>query len=125
MDCIFSKIITGEIPSYTYYEDDIVKVFLDINPSNNGHSLIVPKKYFKDIYDIDLDTLTHINKISKNISKFLTYKLNCDGITFMQNNGCAQDIKYYHLHIIPKYNNKQAIIEVEKIYDILKNDTNN
>jgi len=65
MDCIFCKIINNEIPSFTIYEDDIVKVFLDISPSSNGHSLIIPKKHYTNLVDIDMDTLTHINKVTK------------------------------------------------------------
>ena len=71
MECIFCKIIKGEIPSYTIYEDDVVKVFLDVNPDNNGHTLIVPKKHYLDLYDIPLDVLSHINKVSKEIAKLL------------------------------------------------------
>ena len=51
-DCIFCKIIRGEIPSYTIYEDDVVKVFLDISPLTNGHCLVIPKKHFKLLADI-------------------------------------------------------------------------
>ena len=61
MDCLFCKIISGDIPSNTIYEDEIVKVFLDINPTSNGHCLIVPKKHYTNIEDIDLETLKYIN----------------------------------------------------------------
>ena len=64
-DCVFCKIIKGEIPSYTIFEDDVVKVFLSIDPISNGHALVVPKKHYKDFTDIDLDTLSHINQVSK------------------------------------------------------------
>ena len=53
MDCIFCKIVNGEIPSYTIFEDDIVKVFLDVNPDSNGHLLIIPKKHFLGLKEID------------------------------------------------------------------------
>lgn len=119
MDCIFCKIIKGEIPSYTIYEDNIIKAFLDVNPDNNGHTLIVPKKHYLDLYDIDLETLTHINKVSKEISKLLTSKLHADGITLIQNNGLLQAVKHYHLHLIPKYKNEEKI-SIEEIYKILK-----
>ena len=66
-NCIFCKIIDGSIPSKTIYEDEIVKVFLDINPLNPGHTLIIPKKHFKDFDDIDLETLNHIMKVAKEI----------------------------------------------------------
>ena len=57
-NCIFCKIVKGEIPSYTIYEDEIVKCFLDINPLSTGHTLIVPKKHFRDAFDIDAWIIT-------------------------------------------------------------------
>ena len=62
---IFCKIIKGEIPSYTIYEDEIVKVFLDVNPNHNGHTLIVPKNHYENLCDIDEEVWNHILKISK------------------------------------------------------------
>lgn len=117
---IFCKIIKGEIPSYTIYEDDIVKIFLDVNPLVNGHSLVVPKKHFKDIYDIDDKTLMHILNVAKKISPEIEKKLNADGITLTQNNGLYQEVKHFHLHIKPQYKEKQKMIPIQKIYEILK-----
>ncbi len=74
-NCLFCKIVKGEIPSYTIYEDDIVKVFLDINPNSNGHCLIIPKEHFTNIEDIDKDTLAHINQTSQNLYPTLKEKL--------------------------------------------------
>ena len=65
MDCIFCKIANGEIPCYKIYEDDYVFSFLDANPDSDGHTLIIPKKHFIDLDDIDLETLKHINNASK------------------------------------------------------------
>jgi len=117
MNCIFCKIIKGEISSYTIYEDEIVKVFLDVNPISNGNSLVVPKKHYKDINDIDLDTLTHIQKIVKELYPKYKEKLNCDGVTLCQNNDYGQEVKHYHLHIIPRYENDgiEIISKLEKI----------
>lgn len=105
MDCIFCKIVKGEIPSYSIYEDDIVKVFMDVNPVNDGHLLIIPKKHYTDIKEIDLDTLTHIHKVAKEMFKLLKEKLNIDGLTLTQNNEYGQQVKHYHLHLIPRYVN--------------------
>ena len=106
MECIFCKIIKEEIPSYTIYEEEIVKVFLDVNPDHNGHTLIIPKKHYINIEDIDTDTLNYIMKISKQIYDLLMKKLSPDGITLIQNNGLPQVVKHYHLHLIPKYKNE-------------------
>lgn len=124
-DCLFCKIIRGEIPSYTLYEDDKVKVFLDINPSTNGDCLIIPKKHYTNICDIDLETLNHINKVSKDIYTLLKEKLSCKGLTFVQNNDLGQEIKHYHLHVTPRYPNdlvehnfnKEALDKLEEIYN--------
>lgn len=119
---IFCKIINGEIPSYKLYEDDNVLAFLDINPQTNGHTLIIPKKHYLDIDDITNETLEHIEETARYIKKLLTNKLNCDGITFVQNNGCCQEVKHYHLHLIPQYEEKQELKEVIDVYNILKDE---
>jgi len=116
MDCLFCKVVNGEIPSYTIYEDSMVKVFLDIHPDSNGHTLIIPKKHYLDIDDIDMDTLKHIFEVTKKMKKLLTDKLNIDGLTLIQNNGSIQLVKHFHLHLKPVYNSKQEIIPVEEIY---------
>lgn len=119
MDCVFCKIVNGEIPSYTIYEDELVKCFLDINPSSNGHMLIIPKKHFKDIFDIDDDILLHIKDIAKDMTK-KEEVLNIQGMTLIQNNGDAEEVKHFHLHLKPYYKEKQEIIPVESIYNKLK-----
>lgn len=116
---IFCKIANNEIPSYTLYEDKIVKVFLDISPNHNGHTLIIPKKHYENFFDIEEETLHYIFKIAKDISKLLKEKLNYDGISLSQNNGLGQEVKHYHLHLIPKYHNEEKL-SVEEIYNKLK-----
>ena len=116
---IFCKIINNEIPSYTLYEDELVKVFLDVNPNHNGHTLIVPKKHYENFFDIDDKTLQYIFTIAKNIANLLKEKLNSDGITLTQNNGLGQEIKHYHLHLIPRYE-KEEKLSVEEVYNKLK-----
>ena len=116
---IFCKIINNEVPSYTLYEDDIVKVFLDVNPSHNGHTLIVPKKHYQYLFDIDEEVLNHIIKISKQVATYLKDKLNYDGISLCENNGYGQEVKHFHLHLIPKYKDEQKL-SVEEVYNMLK-----
>lgn len=120
MDCIFCKIIEGSIPSYTIYEDELVKCFLDVNPDSNGHLLIIPKKHFTDLEDIDITYLNHIMEISKKCQNLLKEKLHIDGLTLVQNNGIVQEVKHYHLHLKPVYNNNDSILKVEDIYKKLK-----
>lgn len=120
MNCIFCKIINNEISSKTIYEDDIVKVFLDINPDSNGHTLIIPKKHIVDMTDMDDETMIHIFNIAKKLRKELEDKLHIDGLTLMQNNGYGQEVKHFHLHLKPLYREKQEKKEVDEIYSILK-----
>lgn len=121
MDCIFCKIIKGDIPSYTVYEDDIVKVLLDIHPHVNGHMLIIPKKHCLDINDIDNETMLYIYKVvTPKMYKLLEDKLKAVGLSVGQNNGAAQDIKHYHVHLIPRYKSDHKIIDVKEIYEKLK-----
>jgi len=116
---IFCKIVNGEIPSYTIYEDDIIKAFLDINPTHNGHTLIIPKKHYENIYDIDEETLNYIMKKAKEIANLLKERLNYDGLTLCENNEYGQDVKHFHLHLIPKYKN-EIKLSTEEVYNKLK-----
>ncbi len=127
-NCIFCKIVEGKMPSYTIYEDDIAKVFLNIDPATNGHLLIVPKKHYVNVLDIDNDTLCHIQLLVKKIYPIIKEKLNCDGLTLSQNNEYSQEVLHYHLHLTPRYKNdgckitydKSDLKTVEEIYNILK-----
>lgn len=119
MDCIFCKISKNEIPSKTIYEDDLVKVFMDINPISSGHMLIIPKKHYSDFLELDEKINNHIHKISKDISNLLIKKLNPDGLRLVTNYGINQDVKHYHLHIIPSYKAKDNISNVDDIFNKL------
>lgn len=103
MDCIFCKIIKGEIPSYKVYEDEKVLVFLDIYPTNNGHMLVIPKEHVENLHDISLDLLKEINTVTKKMYKLVEEGLSADGATIIQNNGSAQDVKHYHVHVVPRF----------------------
>ena len=120
MNCIFCKIVKDEVPSYTIYEDDIVKCFLDVNPDTNGHTLIIPKKHFTDLYDIDSKTINHIMDIAKYLGKILESKLHTSGLTLIQNNGDVQEVKHFHLHLKPYYKENEPLKEVSEVYEILK-----
>lgn len=119
MDCIFCKINEGEIPSYTVYENDDLRVFLDINPESNGHLLIIPKKHYKDLMEIDNNTLISIMNTAREMKKLLEDKLNIDGLTLIQNNGDVQEVKHFHLHLKPYYNNKQDLMSVCEVFQLL------
>ena len=119
MECIFCKIAKGEMDSYVVYEDEIVKAILDVNPLANGHTLILPKKHYKDLDDIDEKTITHVMMVSKKVKKIMEEKLSPIGITLIQNNRVAQEMKHFHMHVKPIYEKGTRKIKVEKVYDIL------
>ena len=114
---IFCKIINGEIPGKKVFEDDTVMVIMDVNPVSNGHCLIIPKVHYQDLYDMDIKTLNHILKIARDVSKILMEKLSCDGVTLVQNNGSVQEVKHFHLHLIPKYEGKDKVdLSVDDVF---------
>lgn len=114
-DCLFCKIINGELPSSTVYEDDLIKIIMNINPNTNGHLLIIPKKHYVNIMDIDDNIVTHSLKITKDkIYPLLKEKLNCEGLTLAENNELGQEIRHFHIHLIPRYPNDGADISYKK-----------
>lgn len=128
-NCIFCKIVNNEIPSSVIYEDELIKVFLDVNPITNGHMLIIPKKHYENVFDIENEIINHsINIIKEKLYPSIKEKLNCDGLTISQNNGYGQEVKHYHIHVIPRYENddytnnynKDILLPIEEIYSTLK-----
>ena len=117
-ECLFCKIAKGENPSYTLFEDEKVKVLLDVFPNSTGHTLTIPKEHYLNLDDIPMDILSHIMNIAKQIKPLLETKLNPNSIVLVQNNGEEQKIKHYHLHLIPKYETKPKMT-VEEVYELL------
>lgn len=105
MDCIFCKIIAGEIPCSKIYEDDLFIGFLDIRPIHKGHALIVPKKHFENIFDTPDAEAGAIYSVLMKISAAVKKATACDAINIVQNNGpeAGQEVFHSHLHIIPRY----------------------
>ncbi|MBD3280343.1 HIT domain-containing protein [Candidatus Dojkabacteria bacterium] len=104
-DCIFCKIVKGEIPSYKVYEDDDFMAILDAFPAYKGHSLIIPKKHYQDIFDMPEDLAGKAMQIGKKIATAMENSLDADGYNFVQNNRefSGQVVMHYHLHVIPRY----------------------
>ncbi len=104
-DCIFCKIIKGEIPSSKIYENDKVFCFLDIMPVNKGHTLVIPKKHYETILDIPEDLLKEVITVTKKVSKAVKQGTKADGISIGQSNFKAggQVVPHLHFHIIPRY----------------------
>ena len=118
-ECIFCKIISGEIPSRVLYDSEDLIVFMDNNPDDNGHMLVVPKKHYTDFTELDDNIILKINIITKQMKELIYDKLNADGIRLINNYGIYQIVKHYHLHIIPCFKEKQEIINIDEIFNKL------
>ncbi len=118
-DCIFCKIITGEIPSRKVYEDETCYAFMDIAPFEKGHTLIVPKDHITLLTDLPAETLTHLILTTQKVAGHIVKALECDGFNLLQNNGeCAtQTVPHVHFHIIPRWNNTKLCWHSSKKYD--------
>lgn len=105
-DCIFCKIIKGEIPSFKVYEDEMFIAILDRFPAATGHTLIIPKRHYKDIFELPQQELMTLYPLAKDLSSKIKEKFESDGINIVQNNGVAagQSVDHFHLHIIPRKN---------------------
>jgi histidine triad (HIT) family protein len=103
-DCIFCKIIKGDIPSYKVYEDEKVFAFADINPISDGHTLIVPKNHAENLWEISAEDLSAIHLASKKIIQAIKETLNPVGVACLQLNGRGvnQVVMHYHLHLMPR-----------------------
>lgn len=104
-NCIFCKIIAGEIPSTAVYEDDDFKAILDVNPAARGHVIIIPKKHAANIYELEDADAAKVFPIAKKIAAALQKTYGCDGVNVLQNNGEAagQTVFHLHVHVIPRY----------------------
>lgn len=123
MDCIFCKIVKGEIPSKKLYEDKNVIVIMDASPCVDGHALIIPKKHYTDYQELDGDIINHIFKTAKDIGPKIMQKLKANSLTLLINYGDDQKVKHFHLHLLPNFGEKDSIATKsnEEIYNILKN----
>lgn len=105
MDCIFCKIVSGEIPSVKVYEDNRVLAFMDINPINDGHLLIIPKAHAATIHDIAEADFLAVMSTTRKLATAVQNALNPDGINILQLNGKAanQVVPHLHVHILPRW----------------------
>ncbi len=121
-NCIFCKIIEGQIPSATIFEDEDFKVILDISPAAKGHALILPKEHYANIYELPEELAAKAMVLAKKLATNMTEKLQCDGFNLVQNNGevAGQTVFHFHLHLIPRYkdgDNKDLLTWSQLSYD--------
>lgn len=120
METIFSQIIKNKLPSFKIYEDDKIIAILDINPKSEGHTLIIPKKYSRNIISIEENELVYCIKMAQKIANHIIKKLNVDGYRIITNAEASskQIIFHTHFHIIPSPTNKK--INIEEVFKLIK-----
>jgi histidine triad (HIT) family protein len=104
-DCIFCKIIAGEIPSKKVFENEHVMAFLDISQVTKGHTLVIPKKHAKDIYELTPEIASNLFEVVPNIASAIKEAYEPIGLNLLNNNGekAGQSVFHYHMHLIPRY----------------------
>jgi histidine triad (HIT) family protein len=104
-DCIFCKIVAGEIPSHKIDEDDKTLAFMDINPWTRGHALVIPKEHSRNIYDVDPDDMGAVMATAQRVAQRQRDKLGAEGINLLQSSEpvAMQTVFHTHVHVIPRY----------------------
>lgn len=132
-ECIFCKIIKGDIPSFTVYEDETFKVILDRFPAAPGHMLIIPKEHYADMFELPDEVAARLYPLAKKLAAKVKAVTGAEGINIVQNNGEAagQSVYHFHLHIVPRKtddgiilnqssNQDMTIEELEEMFKKLK-----
>jgi histidine triad (HIT) family protein len=104
-DCLFCKIVAGEIPATVVASDERTVTFMDINPATRGHALVVPRTHARDLLEIDPEDLAAVARAGQRLAKVAKTTLEADGINLINSCGALawQTIFHFHLHVIPRY----------------------
>ena len=111
-ECLFCKIINGEIPSLKVYEDEHVFAFMDIMPLTKGHTLLIPKTHCKDLFEMPEDVARNLYAAAPKVANAIKAAFQPAGMNTVNNNGAAagQTVFHYHLHLIPRYDEKDGLV---------------
>jgi histidine triad (HIT) family protein len=104
-DCIFCKIIAGEIPSAIIDQDESTIALMDINPATRGHALVIPRRHATDLLEIEPDELTAVVLAAQRLAARVKDRLGADGVNLLNSCGAAawQTVFHFHVHVIPRY----------------------
>lgn len=118
--CIFCKIVNKEIPAKIIYEDDEIMAFLDINPRNEGHTLVIPKKHYDNLLEAPDNTLAEMMRVAKLLCERMKDKLNAKGFNIVINveKVAGQEINHLHLHIVPRYGKDEKVISFGEVKEV-------
>ena len=105
MDCVFCRIREGQIPSTRVYEDDRTIAFMDINPLNEGHTLVIPRVHAATLFEADDADLGAALATAKRVAVAIRQALHPDGLNLLQANGAAafQSVPHFHFHLVPRF----------------------
>ncbi len=104
-DCIFCKIVAGELPATIIDEDELTVSFMDINPATRGHALVVPRRHARDLLSVDPEDLRATTVAAQRLAGRMSERLEADGVNLINSCGAAawQTVFHFHLHVIPRY----------------------
>ena len=104
-DCIFCKIVAGELPATIVDEDERTIAFMDINPANRGHALVIPREHSSDLLSVDRDDLCAVAVASRRLAARVKERLGADGVNLVNSCGAVawQSAFHFHMHVIPRY----------------------
>ena len=104
-DCIFCKIVAGELPAERIHEDEHTIAFMDINPWTRGHALVIPREHTRNLYDAPAEALERTAVVAQELARRMRDRLGADGINLLNSAEPAawQTVFHYHLHVIPRY----------------------
>ncbi len=124
-DCIFCKIVKGEIPSHKVYEDDKTLAFLDINPVHAGHTLVIPKEHSRNIFEIAEDDWVAVQKTVHRVAQAIEKSLDKDGVNLLMNNRehAGQVVDHSHVHLIPRHRGDGGVNNIWTHHPIREEET--
>ncbi|HEL2401109.1 TPA: HIT family protein [Streptococcus suis] len=110
-DCIFCKIVAGEIPASKVYEDDHVLAFLDITQVTKGHTLVIPKNHYRNVLDMDAEAAGQVFAAVPAIARQLKEKLGASGLNIVNNNeeAAGQTVFHTHIHLLPRFDQNDGL----------------
>lgn len=116
--CVFCKIVEGQIPSNLIYSDEHIFAFLDINPANKGHTIIIPRKHYETFNEIPASELGHLFEIVQKISEAMEKNLKAGGYNVLSSNKrpAGQEIDHVHIHVIPRYKGDEMQVRMGWTY---------
>jgi histidine triad (HIT) family protein len=111
-ECVFCKIVAGQIPSFKLYEDDKTLAFLDINPVHDGHSLVISKSHYPNVFAIEPEAFAAVARSTVKVARAVNSAIAPDGLNLVQANGpgAAQSVPHFHIHILPRWHGDQLLV---------------